>query len=418
MDNFIYLDTARVGRPSQTTFLAATDSFAMAAEEGGSAYFDRFLRQGLSDCPMWMQSRYYGLKSWRGIGGLKADLRSLIGGTDDLPVLLANRTAQLMELAARLFYPRCHNVLTCDLGWPAYQTILETAAIRHAGCVTVLPLHEMVFGGRATADEVVEAIVETYVGQNCDGLFLPAVSNLGVKLPIPEIVQRIEAVGIVRFVVVDGAQEFCHTATELASDYCDLYLAGCHKWLAGHHPMGVGFYGRRRSREFIDTVLASLVEAGIVDDPLLRFAEQIESGRTNTYKETVNLAGLFTGQAAVAEAIESNRPHANPAAREANRELVARAVSEAGWQAEEIDPDLRSAILLARSERNSVRQADPAILRSAFRDCGVGLTAYDNGRVRLSIPKAPMCDVQVEQVRNAFYSSLLKPIFRTFTLCT
>jgi len=233
-------------------------------------------------------------------------------------------------------------------------------------------------------------------------LFLPAVSNLGVKLPIPKIVQRIEAVGKVRFVAVDGAQEFCHTATELASDYCDLYLAGCHKWLAGHHPMGVGFYGRRRSRKFIDTVLARLVEAGIVDDPLLRFTEQIESGQTDSYTETVNLAGLFTSQAAVSEVIESNKPNANPVARETNREMVARVVSVAGWQAEEIDPELRSAILLARSERSCVRSTDPAILRSVFRDRGVGLTAYDNGRVRLSIPKASLTADDTQLVIKSF----------------
>jgi hypothetical protein len=57
VNDLLYLDTARLGRPSPRTVQAATDSLALAAEEGGSAYFDRFLRGGLVDCPAWMQSR-------------------------------------------------------------------------------------------------------------------------------------------------------------------------------------------------------------------------------------------------------------------------------------------------------------------------------------------------------------------------
>ena len=243
-------------------------------------------------CPSWMQSRYAGLLSWRGVPSLKADLRALAGGGHDLPVLLANRSTQLMEFAARLFFPRCRSVLTCDLGWPAYQSILERQALRTAGRVTVVPLREMVFGGRATADEVVERVCRTYSIHQCDGLFLPAVSHDGVRLPVQRIVRSIEATCEARLVVVDGAQEFCHADTALASEYCDLYLAGCHKWLGGHHPMGVGFYGRRRTRGYVDTMLGRLIAAGVVDDPLLRFAEQTPDSRTETTTETLNLSGL------------------------------------------------------------------------------------------------------------------------------
>lgn len=385
MEDFLYLDTARVGRPSAKTIHAATDSLALAADEGGSAYFDRFLRSGLTECPSSMQARYPGLQSWRGITALKADLQTLAGGPTDLPVLLANRSAQLMQFAAWLFFPRCRNVLTCDLGWPAYQSLLAQHAARAAGQITLTPLREMVFGDRATAEEVVEAVVQKYLSHRCDGLFLPAVSNLGVRLPVERIVRRIEAVAKIRLVVVDGSQQFCHTAAELATDYCDLYLTGCHKWLSGHHPMDVGFYGRRRSREFVGNMLEKLIEAGFVDDPLLRFTEQLEDKRVENYTETVNLAGLFTCQAAVAEAHTSGVMTANLSTRLATREFVSQIAAESGWQAERVDPALQTAILLVQAKRNEVRQTDPVTLRFAFRERGVGVTTYENGFVRLSM---------------------------------
>ncbi len=311
MQDLLYLDTARVGRPTARTLQAATDSVRLAAEEGASAYFDRFLHFGLFDSPSWMATRYSGLRSWRGVASLKSDLRSLVGGHADLPVLLANRSAQLMGFAARLFFPRCRNVLTCDLGWPAYQSILEQKASDAKSRVTVVALREAVFGGRATADDVVELMTRRYLDHGCDGLFLPAVSNTGVRLPIDRIVQGIESTAEVRLVVVDGAQEFCHTATDLARDYCDLYLTGCHKWLGGYHPMGAAFYGRQRTAGVIKRMLGRLLSAGVVDDPLLRVAEQIEAGRTDNYTETLNLSGLFTCQAAVTEALELSKPDAD-----------------------------------------------------------------------------------------------------------
>lgn len=402
MGDFLYLDTARIGRPSPRTLRAATDSVVLAAEEGGSAYFDRFLAGGLVECPPWMQTRYPGLQSWRGVAALKADLRALVGGPPDLPVLLANRSAQLMGLAARLFFPRCHNVLTCDLGWPAYQSLLEREAARSAGRVTVVPLRDVVFGGRATADEVAEAVSRAYTVGRCDGLFLPAVSQLGVRLPVERVVRRVEAAGEVRLVVVDGAQDFCHAAPGLANDYCDLYLAGSHKWLGGHHPVGVGFYGRRRTRGLIDTTLVRLSAAGTVDDPLLHLCERPGADAARDYAETVSLSGLFTCQAAASETLESTTAAASFPARLAGRDSIARAASESGWRAAALDAGLRSAILLVRSERDDLRRADPAAVRAGLRERGVAATTYPGGFARLSMPVTAMSPGDHRRVRDAF----------------
>lgn len=402
MDDFLYLDTARVGRPSPRTLHAATDSLRLAAEEGGSAYFDRFLAGGLAASPSWMQSRYAGLLSWRGVASLKADLRVLAGGGHDLPVLLANRSTQLMEFAARLLFPRCRSVLTCDLGWPAYQSVLERQALRTAGRVTVVPLRDIVFGGRATADEVVERVCRTYLTYQCDGLFLPAVSHDGVRLPVQRIVRSIEAKCEARLVVVDGCQEFCHADSALAGEYCDLYLAGCHKWLGGHHPMGVGFYGRRRTRGYVDTMLGRLIAAGVIDDPLLRFAEHAPGGRAETTTETLNLSGLFTCQAAVTEARESGDAVETFSARLMTGESITRIATDSGWRIETLDHTLRSAILLVNAPSSGHRQTDPASIRASFRDRGVGVTAYEGGAVRLSMPTAPLSPKADLHLQKAF----------------
>ena len=72
---------------------------------------------------------------------------------------------------------------------------------------------------------------QAFIEHGCDGLFLPAVSNLGIRLPIRELVQAIGRRAELRFVVIDGAQALAHVPLELNRDYGDLLLAGCHKWL-------------------------------------------------------------------------------------------------------------------------------------------------------------------------------------------
>jgi len=60
----------------------------------------------------------------------------------------------------------------------------------------------------------------------CDGVFLSAVSNLGVRLPVAKIVRALKATGHLRFVVVDGAQELNHIPTDLSHEHCDSISPG------------------------------------------------------------------------------------------------------------------------------------------------------------------------------------------------
>jgi hypothetical protein len=328
------------------------------------------------------------LAGWRGVGALKASLQALAGGQPGLPVLLAARSAALMRLAARLLFHPCRRVLTVDLGWPGYHAALEAEARRAGRAVSVVPLLDDVLAGRVGADEIVERVRAECLSRSCDGLFLPAVSSHGVRLPVERVVRTIEAAREPRFVVVDGAQEFCHAPAQLASGCCDLYLAGCHKWLGGYHPMGVAFYGRPRSASFVDTVVAHLDRTGELDDPLLRFTDGLERGRAAGVDETVNLAPLFTGHGAAGEAVCSP-PSDRFAARVANAERAGESARGAGWEPLRPDRRLRSGILLLRPLRPEARARPAGVTRAAFAAAGVVLTAYEGGLVRLSMPDAP-----------------------------
>ena len=100
-----------------------------------------------------MQARYPGLSGWRGIGGLKESLRLLAGSLPDLPVLLANRSAQLMKLAGRLLFQSCRNVLVTDIGWPPYHDILAAEGVRTGRTFTLVPVRDLVMRERTTEDE-------------------------------------------------------------------------------------------------------------------------------------------------------------------------------------------------------------------------------------------------------------------------
>src|SRR5262249_37754229 len=161
---------------------------------------------------------------------------------------------QLMKLAARLLFLTCENVLTTDLGWPPYRAILDTERERESGRVNEVAVREAILRGKATEDALVSLICSEFRRDHSDGLFLTAVSHDGVQLPVERIVSELEATDPAQFVVVDGAQAFCHTITDLNHARFDLYLAGSHKWLHAYHPLGLAFYGKPQSRQLIERI--------------------------------------------------------------------------------------------------------------------------------------------------------------------
>ena len=169
---------------------------------------------------------------------------------------------------------------------------------------------------------IIVRICSEFARSGCDGLFLTAVSSDGIRLPVERIVRELETANRVWFVVVDGAQDFCHSGADLRC--CDLYLTGAHKWLGAYHPLGIGLYGRRRTKGRIETVLAQMATSGDIDDPLLRFSDRLEAGLLGGLAETVSVASLFSCQGAVDDCLNSTHSHDSSYANRLNsRESIA-----------------------------------------------------------------------------------------------
>jgi selenocysteine lyase/cysteine desulfurase len=401
----LYLDTARLGQMSQQAQQMLFDFTRLAGEEGGSLFFERFLQEGSDFSPDNFSSRFPSLTEWHGVGPLKQNLRSLAGSDPELPVLMVNRSTQLMKFAARLLFQRCRNVLVTDLCWPPYRAILEKEAQLAGRPITLVNVRRLLAEGGLTEAEVIQYIQDQCRQCEVDGLFLTAVSHLGQRLPLEKLVQSLEAVQEIWAIVVDGAQDFCHASADLSNEYCDLYLAGCHKWLRGFHPMGLGYYGRNRSRGTIQTLLQKLLDTGELDDPLLRFTTQLEGAKLNGETETVNLVSLFTCQGAAMDALEQPASlETSFQSRRQNLIQVADMTKACGWRPLLPAEPFRTGIMLLQAERADTRTRTAAELRRAFAEQGVALTAYPDGFIRLSMPVATWQCGDIDRLEGALRS--------------
>jgi selenocysteine lyase/cysteine desulfurase len=387
---WLYLDTARLGQMSRSAQLAHIDFARWAGEEAGSLYFEDFLRHGSAALPPSLRNRYRGMASWQGIVHLKQDLKTLAGARAESRLLVTNRSSQLMRFAARLLFDKCRNVLVTDLSWPAYADILARQARTSGNRLTRIVVRDAILRGQLNSVESIDSIATTFERHRCDGLFLPTVDNLGIRLPIEDLVRAIRRRANLPFVVVDGAQAFCHVPLNLAADFCDFFIAGCHKWLRAYQPMGLGFYGRRGSREDVDATLQRMLASGDLDDPLLALSEDLECGRVSQFGETVNLAPLFTCRGAVDDALAAEQGvESNFEVRLANAEEFVEVARTAGWNVLQPQPEFRSGIVLLRSPDAGVRALPPEALRRRLLQHGIAATTYSHGTVRLSMPSIP-----------------------------
>ncbi len=153
----------------------------------------------------------------------------------------------------------------------------------------------------------------------------------------------------VRFVVVDGAQAFCHTPN-VSHSSVDVCLAGAHKWLRAMHPLGMAFLPNHESQPFIRESCRRLLNAGDLDDPLLMFSEYLENEQLPAFTETVNTLPLFTAQAAADESLSAPLTLGDQfTTKLENADVVASLCCDTTWQPVRPADDLRSGILLLRS---------------------------------------------------------------------
>lgn len=387
----LYLDTARLGRMCPEAQAADQDFARFASEEGCSLYFEHFLRSGYTALPRSLARQYSGLSFWAGVRGFKNDLKSALLLPRERHVFIANRSAQLVRLAARLLASRCENILVSDMEWPAYLQTLEAEVGRAGRTLTRLPLRDAVLRDGTTDVELVERIAAAYRTADCDGLFLSAVTFQGIRMPVATVVQALGPRYRPRFTVVDGAQAVNHVPLGLAAGYCDLLLTGCHKWLRAYHPLGLAFCCREASENLVLQTYTEMRRRRELDDPLLAFSSQLETGEREYFSETVNLVPMFTAAAAVRRMLTTPRSkHDELVSQVQNADRVADQAPAAGWRPVRPSVGMRSGILLLEPRNPGIRSAPPDVLRERLLTAGVALTTYEGATVRASLPDMPL----------------------------
>jgi selenocysteine lyase/cysteine desulfurase len=203
-----------------------------------------------------------------------------------------------------------------------------------------------------------------------------------------------------RFVVVDGAQAVNHVPLDLARDYCDFLVAGCHKWLRAFTPMGIGFFGHPRSREYISSAVARWTVNGTIDDPLLEFSQELENETPAGFGETVNVSALLSSHGATLDALQVDASRLDDAA-VVNRQRVVAYAREAGWKWLAPYDDFASRIVVLRSADKRVQRAKAEQLRRRFLNYGLSLTAYESGVIRISLPAEELSDADLVTLKAA-----------------
>lgn len=222
---------------------------------------------------------------------------------------------------------------------------------------------------------------------------------MGIRLPVRDIVREIRRRAELRFVVVDGAQTLGHVPLQLAENDYDFFIAGCHKWLGAHHPLGLGFFGNPATADFIRQSAEHLVAHRMIDDPLLRFGYELEGLHGSRYGETVNVSPLLTPQGAV-EDCDPGCLRTTLHRRIANADRLAARIEEAGWKPLVAHAPHRTGILVLQSRR-PWRTLSPERIRLILNEQGVAGSTYPKGFVRLSMPDAYLTDPEIDWLIEA-----------------
>lgn len=359
---------------------AQLDFVRLAAAEPSSLYFEQFLRDGFEAWPTPYQRRFPGLRTWPGMSGLKRSLRRLANAPQDRTVLLASRSLSLVRLAAQRLFRVCTHVLATDLSWPTYQQAIERQATRTSRRVTTLPLREDILHRHWSVDDVVSSLAEAAVTHGCDGLFLPAVDHLGIRLPVGQIVEQIQRRCELKFVFVDAAQAFCQVPLEDCWAVADFVVAGSHKWMGAYLPTGIGFVRNQPVRR-----------GGRQSDPLLHFTEQLATGVLDRHSETANLTNLFACAGAVRD-----QPQAISDPTDEIWLPDETPTTFDGWRSLRPSKSLRSRIVILESMARSHRELTADAVRRLWLEQGFVVSAYKNSRIRVSRPGRAVVEKSTE----------------------
>ena len=232
-----------------------------------------------------------------------------------------------------------------------------------------------------------------YLKHGCDGLFLPAVSNHGIQLPVEAILKTIRANAKLRFSVVDAAQAINHVDIGWARGTADFIFCGTHKWLRSYEPMAFGYFALPNSLSFISDSIDREIHGNPMTDSLMRISESADSH----IEETVNLSPLFAAFGALKDAEKATRA---PAVDQV-RTVVEDAIARAGWKSLFPSQEFQSRILLLKQPR--LQKTKSGEIRKALSRFGVAATDYPGGVCRISLPRT-INETQAELLENSLVS--------------
>lgn len=364
------------------------DFSRLTAEDPASVYVEDFLRHGFAALPVEDQHRFAELSAWPGLAGWKTSLRQFVGAAADADVLVAGRSRSLMKLTARCLFQRCRSVLTTDLSWPAYQGLLEDEARRTGQGVTQVAVRDRLFAKQISLDQLAIELAQAARRFRCDGLFLPAVDNLGIRVPVADIAATIREQTELHFVATDAAQAIGQVPLLNDLEASDLVIAGTHKWLGGYLPLGLAFLSNEQTRKEIVETSERMRANEDLDDPLLDFLTDLEFGSLRTHTETVNLTPLLTCCGALQDFTRPNRRVDVSLRHQLTNANAIRTLAEAnGWKPLLSAADQRTGIVLLQSVRPDIQFLSAEILRRRMQEVGLAVTAYESGVIRLSMPR-------------------------------
>lgn len=364
----------------------------LLAQDGCSSCFEEFFWHG-SDT--WSGRRHHtmpALSLWHGPDDLKKRL-ACQGGIPGAEVRLASRSQTLMQMALSILCDQCQTILTTDAEWPAYSRMLDAEAARTRTEVVRVHIAQYATSGRQS---LADALIEQFDRQNCDGLFLSALTYPGLHLPVPQICQAVKE--RLQFSVVDAAQAFSHIDTSAG----ELMIAGSHKWLSSGAPLGIAFSRTHRAAELLDSKIRQACGQPTSCDPLLRFLEGERESAQSRYHETVNVEPLFLCRAALLDASDFLTSGQNTLNRRIqNAQTVTDLAQASGWKP--IHKEQTTGILTLQANSTSVRSAAANVIRDAFQGRHVSVTAYDEGIIRMSMPVRALVPNELRRIQRTMH---------------
>ena len=395
MVDSLYLDTARIGQISPSAALACNAVGEIAAK-APQRVFEEITKVTESESSI--------IPYWRGLSGFQKSMLDCFEASDENRFFLASNSAALVKSTAQAIFLSSRAVFCTDLIWPRYRSILNRAAEGWAKQLNVMPVRGWL--KHASTAEIVEKIALAFIASGSDALFLTAISSDGFKLPIRQIVHCIQQKREIRFIAVDGAQEFAQCDHTENWGVADIYLFSSHKWLGGYHPLTMGLYGKRRSCDFLETTVARMVNNDSIEDPLLRFQESFRSGvlEAASPKETINILPILAASGALHDLLTHARSDNNINSLKRNRESIAAIVESSEWNfVNDIsEQDLQTQV--ATLQHKSGRSWSWHRTSKLFKANGIVCSAYDGGVARLSLPKRNLTSHELTRIGDSLFN--------------